>query len=460
MITTRTLGVLFSAGALAMTGVLHLAAPTTQAASTAPPAVSDGPPPPEYIPFSGAAKGALWRPDPALFPDPNTAIITIHRDSNRLSDSTTREMSARGFVVLGMNPRSDNNEAKAAPWENNALDLAQGVRYVQGLEGIEHVVLYGASGGGPTVAFYQAVAENGSAYCKDPQRLVKCEGSGFDSFPSVDAIITQDSHPGNTINSVRSISANVMNNDAVLNHNAEPRTNWRLDPFDPRNGYAEDGQTHYSQEFIDAYSKAQSERMNWMIDQALQRLEVAEANGDDDAPFVMPLTDNARLSQIDLGIHLSTERPAKLVKNDGTIEDRFPVESVRVASLGPGDEDGFDNTMMLTARSFLSVRAIRSTDSLNGIEWCSSNNSVQCALQSVHVPLLVTAMGGHYFVRDSEQLFDMAASEDKDFYVIEGATHGGTGCVPCSEVTGQSYANAQKNMYDLMTRWINERFAV
>ena len=34
-------------------------------------------------------------------------------------------------------------------------------------------------------------------------------------------------------------------------------------------------------------------------------------------------------------------------------------------------------------------------------------------------------MGGHYFIRDAEQYFDMAASRDKDFYVIEGATHGG-----------------------------------
>lgn len=455
MLKTRPLAALAFAGALVLAGAGSV---TALAAPSATQAASGGPPPPEYVQFSGVAKGALYRPDPALYPNPNTAVIDIHRDSNRLNSASTRELPARGFVVLGMNPRSDNNEAKAAPWESNTLDLAEGVRYLRGLEGIEHVVLLGASGGGPTVALYQAVAENGSAYCKDPQRLVKCEGSGFDSFPPVDGIITQDAHPGNTINSVRSISANVMNDSAVLNHNAEPQTNWRLDPFDPRNGYKDDGQTKYTDKFVAAYSKAQSKRMNWMIDQALERLADARAKGDDDAPFVMPLTDNARLSQIDLGIAHGTEKPAKLVKNDGTIEDRFPVESVRVQSLERGDEQGFDNTMMLTARSFLSVRAIRSTDSLNGVEWCSSNNSVTCALQSVHVPLLVTAMGGHYFVRDAEQFYDLAASEDKDFYVIEGATHGGTGCKPCSEVTGQSYANAQKNMFDLMALWINERF--
>ena len=33
-------------------------------------------------------------------------------------------------------------------------------------------------------------------------------------------------------------------------------------------------------------------------------------------------------------------------------------------------------------------------------------------------------MGAHYFVRDNELHYDIAASKDKDFVVIEGATHG------------------------------------
>jgi hypothetical protein len=73
------------------------------------------------------------------------------------------------------------------------------------------------------------------------------------------------------------------------------------------------------------------------------------------------------------------------------------------------------------------------------------------------VPLLVTAMGGHYFIRDAEQYFDMAASADKDFYVIEGATHGGTECTACETTPGQ-YNNATKNLFDLMKTWMNARF--
>jgi hypothetical protein len=215
--------------------------------------------------------------------------------------------------------------------------------------------------------------------------------------------------------------------------------------------------TRYSEAFKTKYFEAQSARMNYLISVAQQRLADAQANGQDDAPFIVPLGDNARLSQIDLSIHHSTLLPRKLLKNDGTIEDRFPVESVRVASLEPADAHSFEATMFLTTRSFLSVRAIKSRNSFFDIDWCSSNNSTPCNLQQVTIPLLVTAMGGHYFIRDAEQYFDMAASPDKDFYVIEGATHGGTECTACETTPGQ-YDNATKNLFDLMASWMNARF--
>ncbi|NNE37128.1 MAG: alpha/beta hydrolase, partial [Gammaproteobacteria bacterium] len=85
----------------------------------------------------------------------------MHRDSNFLSHLATGELSSRGMVVLAMNPRCDNNEARCAPWENNALDVKQGVEFLRNVPGIESVVLFGHSGGGPTMSFYQAVAEQG-----------------------------------------------------------------------------------------------------------------------------------------------------------------------------------------------------------------------------------------------------------------------------------------------------------
>lgn len=416
------------------------------------------PPPPEYVQFSGAAKGALYRPDPALFPSAHVGVVVMHRNSNYLSHISTRELPQRGFVVLGMNPRCDNNEAACTPWENNALDVRQGVNHLRTrVPGITKVILLGHSGGGPTMSFYQAVAENGAAFCQQPEKLMKCSGSGFSTLLRADGIILMDAHPGNGINAVRSIHPGVTNDAEILKNNHEPKVDWKLDPFDPRNGYRDDGTTLYTEEFKQKAFKAQSQRMNELIDEALAHLAEVQARGDVDAAFIVPMADNARMADIDLGIHRSTVQNRKLVRNDGTIVSDRPVESVRLANLRDGDQEGFGATMFLTLRSFLSVRAVRSTTSMDGIVWCSSNNSTNCNLQQVTVPLLVTAMGAHYFIRDSEVFFDMAASADKDFYVIEGATHGGGTCTACETTPGQ-YSNATKNLFDLMRDWMNARF--
>ena len=118
-------------------------------------------PPPEYIQFSPVATmGAIYFPDSEVHPEPRIAVVNMHRTENRLAHISMQEMASRGFVILGMNPRCQNNEAKCAPWENNALDVKQGIEYVRGIPGIETVILMGGSGGGPTMSFYQAVAEN------------------------------------------------------------------------------------------------------------------------------------------------------------------------------------------------------------------------------------------------------------------------------------------------------------
>ena len=99
------MSVIRSAGALAFAGLLGIAVQAHAAA-----------PAPTFIQFSpSATKGALYLPDAALFPHPHIGVVVMHRNSNYLSHISTKELPARGFVVLGMNPRCDNNEALCAP---------------------------------------------------------------------------------------------------------------------------------------------------------------------------------------------------------------------------------------------------------------------------------------------------------------------------------------------------------
>ena len=73
---------------------------------------------PRYIRFAGvpsAVKGALYAPDAPQKP-PHVGILVMHRASNFMNALACTELSKRGFMVLCMNPRSDNNEALVR-WE-------------------------------------------------------------------------------------------------------------------------------------------------------------------------------------------------------------------------------------------------------------------------------------------------------------------------------------------------------
>src|SRR5215471_9692479 len=151
---------------------------------------------PAYIQFTpSAVKGALYKPDAG--PAPHVAILLIHRTANFLSHIGAKELSKRGFLVLAMNPRSDNNEA-AVRWEDNALDVRSGVEFLRRQSGITKVLLFGHSGGGPTMSFYQAVAEKGPSYCQGGNKLTQC-GSELANLPRADGIIFRDAHPGNPV---------------------------------------------------------------------------------------------------------------------------------------------------------------------------------------------------------------------------------------------------------------------
>lgn len=408
---------------------------------------------PVYVQFTpSAVKGALYKPDTG--PAPHVAILIMHRTANFMSHLGVRELSKRGFLVLAMNPRFDNNEA-AVRWEDIALDVKSGVEYLKKQPGIAKVLLFGHSGGGPTMSFYEAVAEKGPAYCQGQNKLVQC-GNNLAGLPRADGLIFVDAHPGNSVNGLRSL------NPAVANDRDPHQIKPELDPFNAKNGFNPDGPLRYSDEFQQRYFKAQAERMNRLIGAALEKMRRMKEGKDtfpDDDVFLVVRGEGARLMDLDPSVHHSTVKPQKLLKNDGTIVRQI-VESVRrPGRLSAERNAAFEGgTRLLTVRSFLSANAIRATDSMDQIDWCSSNNSTPCALRNISVPVLISAMGAHYFIRDNEIHYEVAASADKDFVVVEGATHNITPCTACETSPGQ-YSNGVKNFFDYVQKWINARYS-
>ena len=419
---------------------------------------------PEFVPFQGTVKGALYKPDTGAAP--HVGILVMHRTANYLTHPACTELSKRGFMLLCMTTRYENNEAMV-DFERLPLDVKNGVEYLRRQPGITKVLLFGHSGGGPLMSLYQAVAENGPSYCKGPNKLSECSDD-LASLPPADGIVFADPNPGNSVNTLRRI------NPAVANENSPPDAPpvAAVDMFDPKNGYNPDGPSHYSAEFQARYFEAQADRMNGLIDMArakLDRIRRHDYGYPDDDIVVIPHSGNPGsgagnsesalfVTQPDLPYFNSTAKPEKLLRNDGTtvtqVVNSVLVPNIKAARIILGFRTG---TKVFTLRSFLSAQAIRATNSMDGIDWCTSNNSTVCALQSISVPVLFMAMGGHYYVGDGERYFEIARSKDRDFVVIEGATHGFAGCKPCEKTPGQ-YSNSQKNLFDYAANWINARF--
>jgi hypothetical protein len=416
---------------------------------------------PLFVPLGGGAIGALYVPDSG--PVPHIAFLVSHRNSSYITHTSTRELSSRGFMVLGMNVRFANNEADV-DWQDIALDVRAGVRFLRSQPGITTVILIGPSGGGPVMMFYQAVAENGPAYCQGPNKIVECSSerlAGFQPSDRADGIVTLDAHPGVSVNTLRSLNASVMNEDQPFK-----AINPRLDPFNVKNGFNPEGNSVYSPEFQDRYFRAQARRLNALIDTALgikQKMAEGKYQPADEDAFTF-YRNSARLSDVSTGVHGGTLSPRKLLKNDGTIEDCCPVVTVRVPDPGNREDDqlvGSGNSAgmkQLKITSFLTANAIRADHSLDGIDWCSANDTTICAIRVISVPILIAAMQGHYFIRDGEILFENGPMADKNFIVIEGASHGVGTCSECEDLHNADYSNARKNAYDYVAQWANARF--
>ena len=120
----------------------------------------------QYVPL-GPARAVYYTPESA---PATTAFLIVHRTSDFTAHIGCGELSKRGFAALCMNTRFVNNEL-LVDWDRIALDVKAGVEFLRAQPGIRTVILFGHSGGGPTLSFYQAVAEAKLSFCKDPMTI-------------------------------------------------------------------------------------------------------------------------------------------------------------------------------------------------------------------------------------------------------------------------------------------------
>ncbi len=404
----------------------------------------------------GRVSATIYKPDAG--PAPHIAFLIAHRSANNLNNIACRELSKRGFLAFCFNTRFVNNDS-IVNWEEIALDVKTAMNHARTLPGITKVVLLGHSGGSPLMSYYQAVAESGVSYCQGANKLSQC-GPELAGMKPADGLLFAEAHPGDGVQALRGInpSLTIVDGKVVVDPS--------LDPFDPKNGYNPNGASKYSEDFRKRYYAAQSKVMNEQIAkvQALAaRIKAGQSVYPDNDVVLVPFSDQAgaaRLDQMDPSIPeiMSTRRPQKFLKNDGTIVTQIvkSVENPHPAQ-AKGNRTFDDGTKMVTVKAYLSTNSVKSKDSNEDIDHCSNNNSTICAVQSIKVPTLITAMGGYHLLRDEELMFDKSAATDKDYIVIEGAELNYTACKACETTPGQ-YGNSAKNMFDYIAKWANAHF--
>ena len=430
--------------------LVFMAILTVRGTASAQPAVHDFER--EEVKPSPETRGILYKPTGQ--PAPHVGVVMMHRTADFRNHIAARELARRGFVTLGMNSRFEGDEP-AVVWEDLALDVKAGVELVKRQPGITKVVLFAHSGGGSIMACYQALAENGPSFAQGANKVVQ----GTDklaNLPQADGVIFADAHLGIAVMTLRGLNAAVMDEDNP------DELEQGLDPSNP--GVQEqgpDGETVLANDFKERYVAAQADRMERLIERAQSWLaEAKEAGAANPGAQAFEIGGGRGMTPAELFPNTldRSEKPRQFLKNDGSIVTQVAIQTrPRASASAGGRREGGRGGRRMSLQSFLTANAVRAANTLDGIDWCSTNSTTPCGAAAITVPVLVTAMGSHSFIRDGEIIFEATKSRDKEMIVVEGATHDFVPCAACEETPGQ-FSNVTKNHFDYVAKWINTRF--
>lgn len=315
----------------------------------------------------------------------DTLLIFMHPASTLQLLPVPRAAAAKGAHVLCAGSRYAKNDT-AAILEKVLLDLGAYIRHAKVVWGYDKVVLVGWSGGGSLSLFYQSQAEAPTITetpAGDPVDLV---GAGL--IPA-DAIVFQAAH---------------MSRSQLLADIIDPSVRDELDPddrdplldiYDPANP----SQPPYGADFIEAYRAAQIARIRKITARAKDMLQTLKRRntGELERGFIT---------------HRTMADPRFL---DPTLDpnDR------RIGWCYMGAPETVNNGPVGLAR-FSTLRSWLSQWSLDD----SNGDGLVCAGR-IKAPLLIIENTADDAVPQPhpKRIFEAAASPDKMFAAIEGATH-------------------------------------
>lgn len=376
-------------------------------------------------------------------------VVIIHSDSDYSSFSMCRGLAKKGYITFGGKVKN-----AALPLDAKLTDVHTAVSFLKAYPGIEKVILMGHSGGATLMSAYKAIAENGAGIFQGREMLYPCQVE--EPLEDADGLMLIDSNWGNGATTLFSMDP------AVMEEGNGKKVNPMLDIYAAKNGYDPAG-AHYSKDFIKAYLTAQGKRNNQIVRKALERLEVlkkGEGNYVDDEPFIVSGGAQTamcnKLFPQDLNLFSRTKEERKLLHADGS-ESVEIVHSVRPAAsfenMTPVNREG---TLVTTVKSFLSERSVLADESyevtedgVSGIAWNRVYNCPPGNVRFIRAPLLCMGMTGGYEYLAAEEIYENAASEDKDLAFVEGADH-------LFRAIDKKYGEPEKILYGYIDRWLSK----
>ena len=414
-----------------------------------------------FVAIQGTGPAVLYQPMDANAKNAHIGVLVMHPNGNFLEHATivgTRGgtgMASLGYTVLAQNSTMSGNNIMDT--DRVLLEVSRGVKYLRSVPGVTKVVLMGHSGGGPTMAAYQFIAENGVAACKGPEKIVPCPDT-LAGMPPADGVILLDSSLGFGAITLTSLDAAIT--DEAHANKPDPK----LDLYNPANGFHPPSGATYSAAFVDAYATGQAKRMNKLISVALERLAKINAGQGkyaDDEPFDIPGAElgAGQVWSYDLNVGSHTHDPHVLVKPDGTRITQV-VQSVREPyKTASSPNVRAASAYITTVRKFLSTWACRAlpdygygADYIKGIDYQSTYNSPVAAVEKIKVPLLIVAMSAGQLLVSAETIYNHATSQDRSLIFIEGATHGTT------PINWEKYGNTTTTTVNVFNSWMSGKF--
>ena len=287
--------------------------------------------------------------------------------------------------------------------------------------------------------------------------------SDIGELPAADAVMLIDSNWGNGIMTLLSLDPAVKCDQSGVN----------LDPAYDRakqEGYTPEG-SHYSDEFITKYQKAQASRNEKLISKALERLAAinsGKGNYRDDEPWIVAgatqIAPCNRLFPQDIRLLSHTKKEWPLIHADGSVTTGI-IPSLRKARKAMPFTGIYGmGTMITSVKTYLSAQAVRTTEEFGydethiyGIDWDSSYCCTPGNMRHVKAPLLLMGMTGGYECLAAEMIHELAASEDKTLAFVEGASHMLWPAKECESYPGQ-FGDTVKLTFDYAADWLDRHF--